>query len=431
MAKKMTPLERARQNERLANEALAQGNIAAAQAYQANLQQQVMNNPTRTGVTNVATRVNAAVSAATRAEAESIPALTPAYVPIPGGGGGGGGPAPVTAIGTYQKRVLGGYLVTIERMSDGTEREIYRERSRSAGDAVDTMFQNLGLGEQLVASIKNAIDKVYNTYLDPSEAQIMNEIYTSDAYKQRFSGNEVIRKRMAEGKGRPGDRMLTPAQYIEQERQYREVLQDADMPGGFYDSPEDFTNLIANSISIAEFKNRVDTAYSALNEADDYIKEQLSTYYGLTTGEMVAFLLDPTKATPILNQRAVNNPYGLNSYRELQRQYETAGVGAASERVGGRSIGRQFAEEIFDAGKADQAEQAFTTATAMEGDVTRLGKLYGDNSMNYEGIVREAASLEGGALIGRKRRKFASKERAQFQKESALGRTSLTRRTDV
>jgi hypothetical protein len=77
------------------------------------------------------------------------------------------------------------------------------------------------------------------------------------------------------------------------------------------------------------------------------------------------------------------------------------------------------------------AEQAFTTATAMEGDVTRLGKLYGDNSMNYEGIVRESASLEGGATIGKKRRKFASKERAQFKKESALGRRSLSRRADV
>ena len=349
----------------------------------------------------------------------------------PGGDGGGGGAAAPTVTGTYQKRILGGYLITVERLSDGTEREIYRERSRSAGDAVDTMFQNLGLGDALIASITNAIDKVYNTYVDPSEAQIMNEIYTSDAYKQRFKGNEVIRKRLAEGKGRPGDRMLTPAQYIEQERQYREVLQDADMPGGFYDNPDDFANLIGNSISIAEFKNRVDTAYSALNEADDYVKEQLSSYYGLTTGEMVSYLLDPTRAEPLLNQRAVNNPYGLNSYRELQRQYETAEVGAASERVGGRSIGRAFAEEIFDAGKADQAEQAFTTAVGMEGDVTRLGKLYSDNSMNYEGIVREAASLEGGAMIGRKRRKFASKERAQFQKESALGRTSLSKRSDV
>lgn len=345
-------------------------------------------------------------------------------------GGGGGNPAP-TVTGTYQKRVLGGYLITVERLSDGTEREIYRERSRSAGDAVDTLFQNLGLGEALVKGITDAINKVYNTYLDPSEAQIMNEIYTSDAYKQRFKGNEVIRARLARGEGRPGDRMLTPAQYIEQERQYREVLQEADMPGGYYDSPDDFTNLIGNSISIAEFKGRVDTAYAALNEADDYLKEQLSTYYGLTTGEMVAYLLDPARATPILNQRAANNPYGLNSYRELQRQYESAEVGAASERVGGKRIGKDFAEEIFDAGKADQAEQAFTTATAMEQDVTRLGKLYGDNSMNYEGIVRESASLEGGASIGRKRRKFASKERAQFQKQSALGRSSLTKRADV
>ena len=340
-------------------------------------------------------------------------------------------PAP-TVVGTYQKRILGGYLVTMERLSDGTEREIYRERSRSAGDAVETMFQNLGLGDALIKSMTDAINQVYNTYLDPSEGQILNVIYNSDAYKQRFTGNEVIRKRIAEGKGRPGDRMLTPAQYIEQERQYREILQNADMPGGFYDSPEDFTNLIGNSISIAEFQNRVETAYSALNEADDYFKEQLSTYYGLTTGEMVSYLLDPTKAEPILNQRTANNPYGLNSYRELQRQYDSAEVGAVSERIGGKDIAREFAEEFVDQGKSDKAEDAFTTATAVEGDVSRLGKLYGETaSMNYQGIAREVASLEGGASIGRKRRKLASKERAAFNRSSGVGKGAFGKRGDV
>jgi len=57
--------------------------------------------------------------------------------------------------------------------------------------------------------------------------------------------------------------------------------------------------------------------------------------------------------------------------------------------------------------------------------------LYGDDTMNYQGIAREAASLTGGAAIGKRRRKFASKERAQFKKESALGRGSLSKRTDV
>lgn len=340
-------------------------------------------------------------------------------------------PAP-TVTGTYQKRILGGYIVTMQTYSDGTEREINREVSRSAGNAVETMFQNLGLGDALIKAMTDAIDKVYNEYLDPSEGQILNVIYNSDAYKQRFTGNEVIRKRLAEGKGRPGDRMLTPAQYIEQERQYREILQNADMPGGFYDSPEDFTNLIGNSISIAEFQNRVETAYSALNEADDYFKEQLSTYYGLTTGEMVSYLLDPTKAEPILNQRTANNPYGLNSYRELQRQYDSAEVGAVSERIGGKDIARDFAEEFVDQGKSDKAEDAFTTAVAVEGDVSRLGKLYGETaSMNYQGIAREVASLEGGASIGRKRRKLASKERAAFNRSSGVGKGAFGKRGDV
>jgi hypothetical protein len=341
-------------------------------------------------------------------------------------------PPPPTVVGTYTKRILGGYVVTMERLSNGTEREIHRERSRSAGDAVDLMFQNLGLGQEMIDSVKNAIDNVYNTNLDPSEAQIMNAIYASEAYKKRFAGNEMIRKRLAEGKGRPGDRMLTPAEYIQQESEYRTILQDADMPVGYYDTPDDFNTLIGNSISVAEFKNRVDGAYDALNYADDYVKEQLSSYYGLTTGDLVAYLLDPSKAEPILNQRSLRSKYGLNSYTELNRMQTTAEVGAVSDRVGGKSIGRDFAEEFVDQKKEDLAERAFETATAYEGDVTRLGKLYGETQdMNYQGVAREAASLQGGASIGRKRRKLASKERAAFSQSSGVGKGAFGRRGDV
>ena len=102
-------------------------------------------------------------------------------------------PAP-TVTGTYQKRVLGGYLATIERLSDGTEREVYRERSQSAGDAVNLMFQNLGLGQGLIDSMNASIKSLYANFLDPSEAQILNEIYTSDAYKQRFKAMRLFVK---------------------------------------------------------------------------------------------------------------------------------------------------------------------------------------------------------------------------------------------
>lgn len=425
---KMTPLERARRNERLANEALAAGNIAAAQAYQANLQQQVMNNPTRTGVTNVATRVNTAVAAATRAEAESVPGLSPAFVPIPGGGGGGGPAA--TVVNVYSKKELGGWIRTYRVWSDGREEVISEERNRSAGEAVQEMFQVVGLDAAFAASLTSVIDNLYNTNIDPNRAQILNAVYNSDAYKQRFKANEVIRKRLADGQGRPGDRMLNPAEYIAAENTYKEILQNADMPEGYYDTPDDFTNLISNSISASEFKSRVDTAYDALNYEDQSVVNSLQNYYNLTRSDLVAYLLDPSRAMPVLQGRAAaSGAFGMNNRTELEKMYRSAKVGGAADRQG-LDVGRSMSEEIVDLNKDDQADSAFAAAGAADNDLQRLGKLYGE-SMDFKDLVRESLNLSGGVTSGRKRRKFASRERAAFSQQGALDKRSLSRMTDV
>jgi hypothetical protein len=80
--------------------------------------------------------------------------------------------------------------------------------------------------------------------------------------------------------------------------------------------------------------------------------------------------------------------------------------------------------------KDDQAESAFAAAGAADSDLQRLGKLYGE-SMDFKDLVKETLNLSGGVTSGRKRRKFASKERAAFNQQGALDRRSLSKMTDV
>ena len=325
-----------------------------------------------------------------------------------------------------------GYNVTYNIYSDGSRTERSRVEERTAGDAVRDMFRNLGMGDAFAESLKGIIDSFYTTNVKPTDAEILAAVYSSEPYKQRFKANEVIRKRLADGQGRPGDRMLTPAEYIEAENTYRTILADRDMPEGFYDSPDDFTNLIANSISASEFKSRVDTAYDALNFADESVVGALRDFYGMGTSDMAAYLLDPARAMPVLEGRAARStgPYGLNSRTELQRMYGTASIAGMGRRQG-LMPGEELSGEIYGAGKSKQeTETAFAQAAEDSPAVERLGKLYGE-AMDFKDIVREDLSLAGGAAAGRKRRKFASKERAQFSKQSALGKSSLRDRTDV
>jgi hypothetical protein len=92
--------------------------------------------------------------------------------------------------------------------------------------------------------------------------------------------------------------------------------------------------------------------------------------------------------------------------------------------------GQALSEEIVQQNKGQYAEQAFSQAGAENANVKRLGSLYGE-PLDFKDMVKETLSLTGGVEAGVKRRKFASKERAAFGGQSALDKSSLSRRQDV
>lgn len=354
---------------------------------------------------------------------------SPATPSAPSGNGGGGGGASATGA-TRTRRQTGGWVIEEQQMSDGSWVETGRYQDFGAREAALAMFRQAGLDDNFINGLMSAIDGVYQQNVMPTDAQILSAIYTSDAYKKRFAANETIRQRMAAGQGRPGDRLLSPKEYMDLENSYKTVMQDAGMPTGFYDQQEDFTGMIANGVSVAELKSRVDTAYQALNVADENVKSALRDYYGLTTGEMVAYLLDPTRATPLLMGKQGLNEFGLNDRTALQKAYTAADLGGAQRRLG-QDGGRDLNEEIANLGLEDNAMQAMGGAASNAADVSRLGNLYGDGSLGFGSLMRESLGLSGAGDAQRKRKKFASKERAAFSAQGGLDRTSLSSSSDV
>ena len=323
-------------------------------------------------------------------------------------------------VGTRTVRKTGGVVEVVEIMSDGsTGKVIDSYKDFGARDSVMKMFENTGLGDTFIKSLMDTIDKVYEENIMPTDSQVLNTIYSSDAYKTRFAANEAIRQRMAEGKGRPGDRLLSPAEYIAAEDGYREILQESGLPTGFYDQQEDFTNLISNAISVSELTARVNIAQNALQKADQSIVKSLQDYYGLSTGDLVAYMLDNQKAFDAINSRY------QYSTEQAKLMYTSAEVGGAATRAGmTEGISKGFAEEITKAGKADSAERAFQGAARDQADYRRLMSLYGQTA-GTEDLARESLGLAGGAEVGIKTKKLASKERAKFQQRGAIEKTSL------
>jgi len=330
-------------------------------------------------------------------------------------------PAKPTVAGQKTIRKTGGVVEVYQLMSDGTlGSKIEEYKDFGARDSVLKMFENTGLGQAYIDSLMESIDKVYEENIMPTDAQVLNSIYNSQAYKTRFAANEAIKKRMADGKGRPGDRLLTPYEYIQTEKAYEEILREAGLPTGFYDQQEDFTNFIALGVSTAELTDRVNIAKNALNNADQGIKTALKDFYGLTDQDLTAYLLDKDRAINVIDSRF------KYTTEEAKKMYTSAEIGGAALRAGQMSD-KAFAEEIYGAGKAGQAESAFQAAAAQQKDYQRLMSLYGETAGTQD-LAREELALAGGTDVTIRKKKLASQERAKFQQRSAIDTSSLGRR---
>ena len=325
-------------------------------------------------------------------------------------------------VGQKTVRKTGGVVEVYQQMSDGTLGSKLEEyKDFGAKDSAMKMFENTGLGQAYIQSLMDTIDKVYEENILPTEDQVLNSIYNSESYKTRFAANEVIKKRMADGKGRPGDRLLKPYEYIQTEKAYEEILREAGLPPGFYDQQEDFTNFIAMGVSTAELTDRVNIARNALNNADQGIKTALQDFYGLSNSDLTAYLLDKDRAMNVIDSRF------KYTTEEAKKMYTSAEIGGAALRAGQMSD-KAFAEEIYAAGKAGQAESAFQTAAAQQRDYKRLMGLYGETSSEQD-LAREELALAGGTDVTIKKKKLASQERAKFQQKSAIDTASLGRRS--
>jgi hypothetical protein len=331
-------------------------------------------------------------------------------------------PAKVTVAYEKTVRKTGGVVEVYQVMSDGTIGQMVDSYTDfGARDSVLKMFENTGLGTGFMNSLMESIDSVYRDNIMPTDAQVLNSIYDSEAYKTRFAANEAIAQRMKDGKGRPGDKLLTPYEYIQAEAGYRRIMAEAGLPSGFYDTQDDFRRLIENSVSAAELTDRVNIARNALQNADQATKDSLKNYYGMTEGEMAAYLLDSEKAFDVINSKF------RYTTAEAQQMYGAAEIGGAALRANQLSD-KGFAEEIYKSGKGAQAEGAFQSAATNQSDYRRLMGLYGEQAGDQD-LAREELALTGGTDVTIKKKQLASKERAMFAQKSAIDTTSLGRRS--
>ena len=276
---------------------------------------------------------------------------------------------------------------------------------QSAYDLLFQQFDAYGLGG-LVTPLKGLIE----SGVSPAEFTI--RLRETDAYKKRFAANQA-----RIGKGL---RALSEAEYIGLEDQYQDVMRRYGLPDTYYargemGRQEGFERFIGGDVSPVELEDRIQTAQRRVINAAPQIKDALTQYYGneISNGDILAYVLDPEKAI-----------------ENIKRKVTAAEIGGAAA-IAGLGAGRSRAEELQRFGvTGEQARQGFNVISEFLPTAQKLGDIYSKQGLGaYDQATaeQEVFAIPGSAEAGRKRRKLAELETAQFSGSSGMTGGALGR----
>ena len=298
----------------------------------------------------------------------------------PNRGGGKSNPADPTAPGP-QDDATDPYTDFLNRQQ--------AKYDQNAIDSLTALFETYGLGS-LAPSIAGWIRA------GMSESAIVAQLRETPEYKKRFPGMAALKAQ--------GYNAISEAEYLQLEDSYHQALQGAGLPAGFYDQPEDFVKFMSNGVDAQELKQRAVAAVDLANQVDSTQRELLSSMYGVGTGDIAAYFLDPKKAMPL-----------------LQRQLGAVQVGSAARHAGIQAdyANRAHFERLVDNGIGeDQARQGYGQIASEMDPLKNLASIWGQGDWSLS--EAEDATFFGNAAAKKKRKDIVDRERAAFSGRSGF-----------
>jgi len=232
-----------------------------------------------------------------------------------------------------------------------------------------------------------------------TEATITLQLMETPEYQQRFAANaDRIKKGLA---------VLTPAEYVNVEDSYRQVLRAYGL--NQFDNDAYVRQFIANDMSPTELSNRVVTAVQRVQNADPAISKQLRDYYGVGQQDLVAYVLDPEQ-----------------QFQKIQRQVAASEIGVAAGRQG-LTAGVSVAEQLAAQGITQaEAQKGYATIADILPTAEKLSGVYGSTMDAYGQSEGEQEVFNSLASAQRKRQRLSAAETATFGASAGTNRVSLT-----
>jgi hypothetical protein len=351
--------------------------------------------------------------------------------------------APRTISGATTERDASGNLVQVITYSDGsTERTIVELASNpnpqiaadAAIAAANKVSSNKNAREFLIASLKpyftsaqdadflTQLTKVIDDYIsqDYDVDTISVLLPQTDAYKTRFKGNTE--------RANAGLSMLSPAEYIQAEEQYNEILKRFNL--GDLATRDTYSTLIGGQVSAAELTDRVVNVYDRVRNADPALRAEIDRVESLGGG-----LTDADFAKALLT-----GPEGAN---ELKRKISVAEI-TAEARVRGKRLEEQgylpglSVESAGDLQRLGvtraQARAGFEQIALTQPRLSQLSEIYTRETPEATELQTELEREQFQGLSSERRRRLAEQETASFMGSSGtqgIGLRGRSRRGQI
>jgi hypothetical protein len=232
------------------------------------------------------------------------------------------------------------------------------------------------------------------------------ELRKNKVYQTRFAGNTT---RTAAGLN-----ALNEAEYLALEDSYSQTLraygQQTLLGTDMKTRQAKMATIIGADISPVEFKDRVSTVVTRVENADPLVKSTLRDFYKITDTDLVSYFLNPTENLP-----------------KLQEKVTAAEIGSAALAQGGLTTDMTSAESLAKFGvDLATARKGYSTISEVLPTATKLSQIYKEDKVNYNQQVAEEEVFKGLASAQRKRTQLAEKEIASFQGSAGLGAAGLS-----
>lgn len=306
--------------------------------------------------------MNADYSAAGAAAAGIDPNFNPgmSLYPVSTTGGGTGTEAPKDVVPTKSWEQL-----EAERL-EGLRR-------KNAAATLGGLMSTYGLG-----ALMGKIDAWITEGYEPGAIEAL--IRQEPEYHARFPAMKQL-----QAKGQT----MTEQQYIEYEQSMTAYESLYGLPKGMLSDKDMVTKLLVNGKSPREVDENAQRASASMYTLPQEFRDTMQRYYGVDSGGLTAYFLDPEVASPLLEKQYVSAQIGMEAWRQK------VDVGASlSEELYKEGITREKAAQGF-AKVSDQSG-----LSAGKGETATQGALIDANLRDSTGAKKQVARVAGSRVAG-------------------------------